>query len=670
VHSLSLGILAHVDAGKTSLTERLLFDAGVIGEVGSVDAGSTQTDTLALERQRGITIRSAVAAFRIGDVAVNLIDTPGHPDFIAEVERVLSVLDGAVLVVSAVESVQAQTRVLLRTLRRLGIPTLVFVNKIDRPGARCEEVLADIGSRLTPSVIAMGSVCDPGTKQAAYAPFCEADATFTESLADLLATGSDAVLARYVTGAAGVPYAVLRKELAAQTGRHQVHPVFFGSAITGAGTAELAAGIAELLPAAAGDPRGPVSGSVFKIERGRTGERLAYARLFDGTLHVRDAIRYGSGPDGTAGEGRITGISVFDHGGTVSRPCVRAGQIARLQGLTGVQVGDPLGAPHGERAGHYFAPPTLETVVVPAQPGRKGALQAALAMLAEQDPLINLHQDDVRGELLVSLYGEVQKEVIVATLADDYGLEVGFRDTTVICIERLAGLGEAAEVIKGPGNPFLATIGLRVQPAEPGSGIQFRLGVEAGAMPPAFFRAVEDTVRQTLQQGLRGWAVTDCTVTMTRSGYWPRQSAAHQGFSKAASSTGEDFRGLTPLVLMDALQQADTKVCEPVASFRLDVPADCTPAVLTAVARLGGTPHGAQQLGPASVIEGEIPAGQVHALHLQLPSLTRGEGLLETEFASYQPVRGEPPSRHRTDDNPLNRREYLLAIQRGVRGAR
>src|SRR5688572_17714056 len=154
MRTLNLGILAHVDAGKTSLTERLLYAAGVIDAVGSVDAGSTQTDFLALERQRGITIKSAVVSFAIGDVTVNLIDTPGHPDFIAEVERVLGVLDGVVLVISAVEGVQAQTRVLMRTLQRLGIPTLVFVNKIDRGGADAERTFAAIAERLTPAVVA------------------------------------------------------------------------------------------------------------------------------------------------------------------------------------------------------------------------------------------------------------------------------------------------------------------------------------------------------------------------------------------------------------------------------------------------------------------------------------------------------------------------------------
>src|SRR3989337_971718 len=166
MRTLNLGILAHVDAGKTTLTERLLYAAGIIDTIGSVDAGTTQTDTLALERERGITIKSAVASFAIGELAVNLIDTPGHPDFIAEVERVLSVLDGAVLVISAVEGVQPQTRILMRALQRLRIPTLVFVNKIDRVGADDERVVRAISERLTPAIVPMESAQALGTPAA------------------------------------------------------------------------------------------------------------------------------------------------------------------------------------------------------------------------------------------------------------------------------------------------------------------------------------------------------------------------------------------------------------------------------------------------------------------------------------------------------------------------
>src|SRR5882724_952038 len=194
MRTLNLGILAHVDAGKTTLTERLLYAAGVIDEIGSVDDGSTQTDSLALERQRGITIKSAVVSFVVGDVTVNLIDTPGHPDFIAEVERVLNVLDGAVLVISAVEGVQAQTRVLMRTLQRLRIPTLLFVNKIDRGGAQHKDLLRTIAEKLTPAIVAMGTTRDLGTRGAEFTPFHADDGEFRSALADLLANHDDVLL--------------------------------------------------------------------------------------------------------------------------------------------------------------------------------------------------------------------------------------------------------------------------------------------------------------------------------------------------------------------------------------------------------------------------------------------------------------------------------------------
>lgn len=266
---LNLGILAHVDAGKTSLTERLLHTVGVIDEIGSVDDGNTRTDSLALERQRGITIKSAVVSFAIDDLTVNLIDTPGHPDFIAEVERVLGVLDGAVLVVSAVEGVQAQTRVLMRTLQRLRIPTLIFVNKIDRGGARDAEVLERISERLTPAIVPMGEVGEPGRRGAYFTAYPAA--RLRPHLLDPLAEHDEELLAAYVEDK--VSYERLRAALVAQTGRAQVHPVFFGSATTGAGVTELIGGIRELLPVARADAEGPVSGTVFKVERGRPGRR-------------------------------------------------------------------------------------------------------------------------------------------------------------------------------------------------------------------------------------------------------------------------------------------------------------------------------------------------------------------------------------------------------------
>ena len=634
--TLNLGILAHVDAGKTTLTERLLYAAGVIGEIGSVDAGTTQTDSLALERQRGITIRSAVVSFAVGGVTVNLIDTPGHPDFIAEVERVLSVLDGAVLVISAVEGVQPQTRVLMRALRRLGIPALLFVNKIDRAGAGEERVLRAIAARLSPAVVPMGSASGLGTRAAGFTPWGEADAGARARLAEILAERDEGILAAYIDDELGVPYARLRQELAAQTRRALVYPVFLGSAVTGAGVPELMAGLAGLLPAGTADAGGPVSGRVFKIERGPGGEKLAYVRMFSGTIRTRDRLRFSASPESSSREGKVTAIGVFERGTATSRASVSAGQIARLRGLDEIQIGDHVGEPRSSSLSEpQFAPPTLESVIAARRPADRAALHVALGQLAEQDPLINVRQS--RGELAVSLYGEVQKEVIQATLADDFGIEVTFRETTTVCIERPVGSGQAAELLGAPGNPFPAALGLRVDPAPPGSGVAFRLDVDVRSVPMYVYKTtgnfaamMTQYVTQALHEGPHGWQVTDCTVTMFDCAYIsPSTTAAH-------------FRKLTPLVLMAALDQAGTVVCEPMIRVSLEIPAETVGSVLAAVARLGGTAGTSAVQADLAVLETLLPAVRAQDLQRQLPGLASGEGVAETSFGGYRPVVAAP----------------------------
>ncbi len=640
---LNLGILAHVDAGKTSLTERLLFAAGVIDAVGSVDAGNTQTDTLALERARGITIRAAVVSFAIGDVTVNLIDTPGHPDFIAEVERVLSLLDGAVLVISAVEGVQAQTRVLFSALKRLGVPTLIFVNKIDRAGAQDEALLARISDRLTPQILAMVQVNEIGLRRARVVPFGADDAGFVSRMTERLAENDEAILADFVAGQTP-PQARLATALADQTRQGLLHPVFFGSAITGAGVELLETAIAELLPAPAADPSAPLSGAVFKVDRGPAGERIAFARLWDGKIEVRDRVLVHDQ------ERRVTRIEVFDDG--ASRPAseLPAGRIGKLWGLGDIRIGDPLGAPRALGPRH-FPSPTLETVIQPVRPSDKGRLYAALAQIAEQDPLIGLRQDDLRNEISICLYGEVQKEVIADTLAGDFGLEIAFKETTPICIERLTGTGAS---LWEPPYPFMARVGLRVEPAPVGAGVTFKLDVDVGSLPAAFFKAVEDGVRETLHQGLMGWDIPDVTVAMT-------DAIRYRHF---ATATAADHRKLTPLALMQAIKRAGTEVCEPIDRFSLSVPERCLGQLLPELAKLEAEMQSQASDGRNALIEGDIAVRHVHALQQRLPGLTEGEGVLETVFGHYRAVKGAAPIRARTDANPLNRKEYLETLAR------
>src|SRR4051794_37042042 len=386
MRTLNLGILAHVDAGKTTLTERLLYTAGAIDHVGSVDAGTTQTDSLELERERGITIRSAVASFLVGDHAVNLVDTPGHPDFIAEVERVLGVLDGAVLVVSAVEGVQPQTPLLFRALRRLQVPTLIFVNKIDRAGADVGRVLEATRRRLSPALVPMVRADDVGRRTATVARLAADDADHRANLAEILADADDAILGAYVRDEGTLSVARLREQLAVQTRRAAVHPVFVGSAANGVGVEELLAGIDELLWSPHGRTDAAVSGRVFKIERTTAGERVAYVRLFSGTLGPRQRVRVGGGA-----EAKATSIRVFAPPGAPRRDTLVAGEMATIQGLGAVRVGDAIGEPPpGHLIVTRFPRPTLEAVVYATKPEEQGSLRAALAQLAEQDPLIDV----------------------------------------------------------------------------------------------------------------------------------------------------------------------------------------------------------------------------------------------------------------------------------------
>jgi ribosomal protection tetracycline resistance protein len=442
-----------------------------------------------------------------------------------------------------------------------------------------------------------------------------------------------------------------------------VLPVYFGAALTGVGVDDLLHAIPTLLPAVEGDRTAPASGTVFKIERGAGGEKVALVRMVAGTLRTRDRLRLGTEVE------TVTAIEVFDRGTTQRRAATHGGEIAKVHGLSRARIGSTFGPAAQTGDGHAFAPPTLETAIVPRHRHQKRAVFDALTELAEQDPLIDLRQDDTRQELFVSLYGEVQKEIIAQTLEGDYGLPIDFRPTTPVCIERPNGTGAAVELLRpgrSPAHPFLATVGLQVSPLPPGAGVTVELAVSVTSIPihvfdrvDAFHDLMRRTIVDTLRQGLHGWTVTDCRVVMTDCDYqapprrWP-------------GTTLSDYRLLTPLVLMAALAQAGTTVLEPVLALRLEVPADDLGPIMSILRELDARPGALQTDGSTSVLEGEIRAASFHHLQARLPELTRGEAVVESTFAGYRPVDGDPPSRPRTDRNPLDRVDYLRRVSRGT----
>ena len=516
---------------------------------------------------------------------------------------------------------------------------------------------------MTPAIVPMGSVRELGTRAGDFAAWDVGDAVYTDRLTEVLAEQDDSVLAAYVHGERGVPFRRLREELATQTRRVLVHPVFFGSALTGAGVGALMAGIVELLPPAARDIDGAASGLVFKIERGPAGEKISYIRMFSGTVRTRERVRFGQ-----HGERKVTAIEVFADGSTARRDSLSAGEIGRLWGLTEVQVGDVIGTPPEHAGHHHFAPPTLEAVVVPRHRHDKGELRVALAQLAEQDPLINVRQDDTRQEISVSLYGEVQKEVIQATLANDFDLDVTFRETTTIYIERVIGTGDAVEVLQAETHPFSATIGLRIEPATPESGVQFRLDVDPRLIPlfiyktrDRFVEAMTQYVGRTLQEGLFGWQVTDCVVTMTECGYYASDGPT-KPVSATPRTTAADFRKLTPLVLMLALERARTVVCEPITRVRIEVP----PADRRR--RLGDGGAAGRSRGRAVAAGGSLRRRDVVARGSGAGPQASAAGpdaaervMSRRASVAIEPVRGAPPTRRRTMLNPLDRNTYLAA---------
>ncbi len=620
---INIGILAHVDAGKTTLTESLLYTGGAITEPGSVDKGTTRTDTMLLERQRGITIQTAVTSLDWKGFKINIVDTPGHMDFVAEVYRSLSILDGAVLVVSAKDGVQAQTRVLFHALCQIKVPTIIFINKTDQPGIDLPWVYQDIRKNLSDNCIVMQDT-DMGKWDAVIA-------------------GNDELLEKYM---ADQPLSVeeLQREARCQVQSGTLFPVYHGSAKQGTGIEPLLEAVTGTFGSETDNSQAGLCGSVFKIEYTDQKKRLAYLRLYSGTLHLRDTMVLSK-----KHKIKLTDMRIPSNGETVQADTAFPGEIVILSDKA-LKLGDVLGDEKllPRKAWSDNPTPLLRTTVEPQNPRQREALLEALTEIADTDPLLDFAIDDSTREIILSFLGQVQLEVIESLLTDKYHIAVAMQDPSVIYLERPMEQVDFTVHIEVPPNPFWASVGLSVTPLPIGSGTQYESRVSLGYLNQSFQNAVADGVRYGLEQGMYGWKVTDCKICFEYGLYY------------SPVSTPADFRSLAPIVLELALKKSGTQLLEPYLAFTLFAPQEYLSRAYNDAPKYDALIESTQLKNDEVIFTGSIPARCISEYRKDLAFYTNGRSVCLTELKGYQASLGEPVFLPRRPNSRLDKVRHMF----------
>ena len=632
---INIGILAHVDAGKTTLTESLLYTSGAITELGSVDKGTTRTDTMALERQRGITIQAAVTSFDWKNYKINIVDTPGHMDFLAEVYRSLSVLDGAILVISAKDGVQAQTRVLFHALRKMKIPTMIFVNKIDQGCINLQSVYQNIREKLSDEIIVMQDVLF--TPEVSLTDI--ADIEKWESVVG----ENDELLEKYI---AGEPLEIqdLQREKCRRIQNSSLFPVYHGSAKNNIGTEKLIEVITETFTSGADNNQSELCGSVFKIEYTDQKKRLVYLRLYSGTLRLRDTILLAQKQ-----KLKITEMRIPSNGEIVQADIACCGEIAILSNDT-LKLNDILGNTEllPRKAWEENPTPLLRTTVEPQKPEQRELLLNALTEIADTDPLLHYYVDTITHEIILSFLGKVQLEVICSLLIERYHVNINVKEPTVIYLERPSKAANHTIHIEVPPNPFWASIGLSVTPLPMGSGVQYESKVSIGYLNQSFQNAVAEGVRHGLEQGLYGWEVTDCKICFEYGLYY------------SPVSTPADFRFLAPVVLEQALKKCGTQLLEPYLSFTLYAPQEYLSRAYNDAPKYCAEIESTQLKNDEVIFKGKIPARYIGEYRNDLNFYTNGRSVCLTKLKGYQESLGEPVFQTRRPNSRLDKVRHMF----------
>lgn len=581
-----VGILAHVDAGKTTLSEGMLYTSGAIRTMGRVDNRDAFLDTYALERERGITIFSKQAVFPLGTTQVTLLDTPGHVDFSPEMERTLQVLDYAILVISGADGVQGHTRTLWNLLRRYEIPTFVFVNKMDQKGTDAEVLLQELKNVLEEGCV------DFSTKRDTH--FYEEAAVCSEdALEEFLETGR------------------LKKETLQELFlERQLFPCFFGSALRLEGVKEFLEQMQELIKV----PEYPdtFAAKVFKIARDEAGNRLTYLKITGGSLKVKAVI-----------EGqKVNQIRIYSGEKYEAVNEVEAGSICAVTGLSDTYPGEGLGAEQGT-----YLPvlePVLNYQVIPTEGDDPILLLPKLRELEEEEPQLHIVWEEALQEIHVQLMGEVQLEVLKTLIYERFGVEVEFGQGTILYKETIQNTVEGV----GHFEPLrhYAEVHLLLEPGEPGSGVQCMSVCSEDLLDRNWQRLIFTHLMETEHRGvLTGAPITDIRITLV------------SGKAHLKHTEGGDFRQAVYRAVRQGLKQADSVLLEPYYEYRLELPSENVGRAMTDIERMHGTFGLPQTEADRTILTGMAPVSTMRDYQKEVHAYTRGNGTLQCTLKGYAP---------------------------------
>lgn len=612
------GLLAHVDAGKTTLSEALLYLGGTIRKVGRVDNRDAFLDTYEVERNRGITVFSKQAVIALSGLQVTLLDTPGHVDFSAEMERTLQVLDYAILVISGADGVQGHTRTLWRLLQRYQIPTFLFINKMDQPGTDREKLLQDLRENLSEGCVDFSDGQGAGLEGSRELPWEELAMCSEEALEQFLEQGevSQELISRMISA-------------------RQVFPCYFGSALRLEGVEELLRGLetygeapcnGESAAHGEGAARGAQFGArVFKISRDAQGNRLTHMKITGGVLKNRDTLRglcLNEEGEQVPWEEKVNQIRIYSGEKFEAVGEALAGMVCAVTGLGRTRVGEGLGAETQEN--QPMLEPVLSYRIILPQDCDAAVMLPKLRELEEEEPQLHIEWNETLKEIHAKVMGEVQIEILQGQISQRYGVEVTFGSAKIVYKETIAGLAEGV----GHFEPLrhYAEVHLVLEPGERGSGMQFDTAVSEDVLSRNWQRLILTHLEERAHKGvLTGSHITDMKITLAA------------GKAHLKHTEGGDFRQATYRAVRNGLMQAQSVLLEPYYNFRLELPERYIGRAMTDVERMCGRCELQSSQAGTAVLVGRGPVQTMWNYQKEVTAYTRGEGYLFCELGGYEP---------------------------------